>query len=92
MITPPQGRVWILQEIINAKNETLHAGLGNCSWDSIGAITKRFSMYDAAGCINIAGTICSLSTVEMIWNLSRLKEGPRNTPLPCLLDVLVDSI
>jgi hypothetical protein len=48
-------------------------------------------MYDASGCINIAATICSLSTVEMIWNLSRLKEDPRNPPLPCLLDVLVDS-
>jgi hypothetical protein len=48
-------------------------------------------MYDAAGCINIARTICSLSTFEMIWNLSRLKEDPRKPPLPCLLDVLVDS-
>jgi hypothetical protein len=53
-----------------------YAGSGKYFWDSIAAITKWLSMYDAAGCINIAGTICSLSTVEMIWSLSRLKEGP----------------
>jgi hypothetical protein len=48
-------------------------------------------MYDVNAPINIRQSICALRAVDMIWNLSRLKEDPRKPSPPPLLDVLVDS-
>ncbi|KAL2059835.1 hypothetical protein VTL71DRAFT_9990 [Oculimacula yallundae] len=84
------GRVWVLQEVANAKRATLHAGSAKCNWDTIAAITRWLSMYDVNGPLNIRGTICSLRSVDMIWRISRLKEDPRRA-LPRLIEVLVES-
>ncbi|PVH72336.1 hypothetical protein DL98DRAFT_660133 [Cadophora sp. DSE1049] len=84
------GRVWVLQEVANAKKATIHAGSARCDWDTIAAIARWLSIYDINGPLNIRGTICSLTTVDMIWKISRLKEDPRRS-LPKLIDVLAES-
>lgn len=86
-----QGRVWVLQEVVNAKKATLYAGSGQCDWDTVAALTRWLSIYDVNGPLNIRETICALPAVDMIWKLSRIKEDPRKPPLPRLLDVLADS-
>lgn len=48
-------------------------------------------MYDRNSPLDIKKTICSLPTVNMIWDLSRRREDPRKLPPPRLLDVLRDS-
>lgn len=85
-----KGRVWVLQEVANAKKATIYAGSAKCDWDTIAAIARWLSIYDINGPLNIRGTICSLTTVDMIWKISRLKEDPRK-PLPTLIDVLAES-
>ncbi|KAH7310245.1 heterokaryon incompatibility protein-domain-containing protein [Rhexocercosporidium sp. MPI-PUGE-AT-0058] len=84
------GRVWVLQEVVNAKKATIHAGSAKCDWDTIAAITRWLSIYDINGPLNIRGTICSLGTVDLIWKLSRLREDSRR-PLPRLIDILAES-
>ncbi|KAH7388923.1 heterokaryon incompatibility protein-domain-containing protein [Cadophora sp. MPI-SDFR-AT-0126] len=84
------GRVWVLQEVANAKKATIHAGSAKCDWDTIAAIARWLSIYDVNGPLNIRGTICSLTTVDMIWKISRLKEDPRK-PLPKIIDVLAET-
>lgn len=77
--------------MVNAKKATLYAGSGQCDWDTICGITKWLSMYDQNSPLDIKKTICSLPTVNMIWDLSRRKEDPRKLTPPRLLDVLRDS-
>ncbi|KAG4441714.1 hypothetical protein IFR05_002793 [Cadophora sp. M221] len=84
------GRVWVLQEVANAKKATIYAGSAKCDWDTIAAISRWLSMYDVNGPLNIRGTICSLGTVDLIWKISRLREDPRR-PLPKLIDILAES-
>ncbi|KAF4625441.1 hypothetical protein G7Y89_g12730 [Cudoniella acicularis] len=85
------GRVWVLQEVANAKKATIFAGSGQCDWDTICSITRWLSKYDINGPLNMRGTICAIPVMDMTWDLSRRKEDPRKPSPPRLLDVLAGS-
>ncbi|KAH8652699.1 heterokaryon incompatibility protein-domain-containing protein [Tricladium varicosporioides] len=85
------GRVWVLQEVVNAKKAIVYSGSGHCNWDSILAITRWLSIYDVNGPINIRGTICAIPVIDMIWKIVKIREDSKTQPLPSLIDVLASS-
>lgn len=85
------GRVWVLQEVVNAKKATIYATNCAIDWDLFAAIMTWLRVNDVDSPLYARGEIDSISTILMIKRLSDLKRDPVKQPLPLLQEVLIDS-
>ena len=85
------GRVWVLQEIVNAKKATIYASDISIDWQLFASVLNWLHEFTMDSPIYARGDLDAIPTIKMIQRLFALKADPEKPPLPSLIEVLSDT-